>query len=549
MLLALVGLAFQLQVTATPSPVDLTGPWRFRAGDERAWADAGFDDAAWDTLVVPGLWRPATDGPQRGYGWYRARIEIPGAPAVPLGIWFRSVIGAFEVYLDGRLIGGAGAFPPQVRGRAGIPVVLPLPPALLDPGTHVLAVRVYTAESVGGIAGRVTVGDWSELRARAFRTDAWFLAAAVLLIGLALHQVFFWIRSPLGREHPAIVAVCLGLATFFIVWMPSVRLALEPVIYYRRVLLGAAAFSAAAYCVAYRRLFDLEGDRVVLALTLLYLLFIPAVFLAPTWVQLQWLSSYALNPLLLLGAVITFVIAFRQLQAGSRYAGILLWGNALLAITMLHAVLVDLEIVPQLGSVPWMLLVGSVGFVGSLALTTADKFVDTETAALYDRLTGLYRREVVLDALAREIRRSARVQQPLAVIMLDVDRFKQINDTMGHQAGDKVLAEVGRRMGEAGRVVDWLGRYGGEEFIAILASTDRVGGRQAAERLRRAVSALPIATGRTARTITLSAGVSAYEGGEEWPTPEQLIGAADAALYRAKGAGRDRVEEAESLPS
>ncbi len=547
MLLTAVGLALQLQVTATASPVDLTGAWRFRAGDDPAWAATPLDDAAWDTLAVPALWQPPRDGPQRGYGWYRVTLAIAETPAVPLGIWFRSVVGAFEVYLDGRPIGGSGRFPPQLRARAGIPVVLGLPPGLLTPGTHVLAVRVYTPESVGGIAGRVTLGAWSDLRDTAFRTDPWFLAAAILLVGLAVHQLFFWLRSPLGREHPAIVAVCLGLAVFYLAWMPSVRVALEPLIYYRRILLAAAAFAAAAYCIAYRRIFDLEGDRVVAGLAGLYLLFVPAALLAPAWAHLQWMNSFALNPLLLAGALVTFGIALRQLRGGSRYAGILLWGNALLAIAILHSVLVDLDVLPQLGPVPWMLLLGSVGFVGSLALTTADKFVDTETAALYDRLTGLYRREVVLDALAREIRRSARVRQPLAVIMLDVDRFKQINDTMGHQAGDRVLAEVGRRMGEAGRVVDWLGRYGGEEFIAVLAATDRAGGRLAAERLRRAVAALPVATGRTARTITLSAGVSAYEVAEEWPTPEQLIGAADAALYKAKGAGRDRVEEAESL--
>lgn len=549
MLLAVLGLGFQLQVTATPAPVDLTGPWRFRAGDERTWANPHLDDAGWDTLRVPGLWRPAPGGAERGYAWYRARIEIRETPAVPLAVWFRSVVGAFEVYLDGYPIGGAGRFPPQARGRAGIPVVLALPPGLLQPGSHVVAVRVYSAESVGGIAGRVTLGSWAMLQEQAFATDPWFLAAAVLLIALGLHQVFFWIRSPLGREHPAIVAVCIGLALVYLAWMPSVRLALEPVIYYRRLLVAAAALSAAAYCIAYRRLFDLEGDRVIAGLTALYLLLIPAAFLVPGWVQVRWLSSYVLNPLLFVGTIVTLSVAFRQLRSGSQYAGILLWGNALLLLAVLHGSLVDLEVLPQLGSVPFMMLFGTVGFVGSLALTTADKFVDTETAALYDRLTGLYRREVVLDALSREIRRSARMHQPLAVIMLDVDRFKQINDTMGHQAGDKVLAEVGRRMGEAGRVVDWLGRYGGEEFIAILASTDKGGARLAAERLRRAVAALPIATGRTARTITLSAGVAAYGGGEEWPTPEQLIGAADEALYRAKGAGRDRVEEAESLSS
>ena len=125
--------------------------------------------------------------------------------------------------------------------------------------------------------------------------------------------------------------------------------------------------------------------------------------------------------------------------------------------------------------------------------------------------------------------------------MLDIDKFKQVNDTLGHQAGDRVLAEIGRRMVDAGRAVDWLGRYGGEEFMGVLASTQLAGAELAAERIRQAVAALPIATGRTTRTITLSAGVAAYDGGEDWPTAEQLVGAADAALYRAKDGGRNRV--------
>ena len=92
--------------------------------------------------------------------------------------------------------------------------------------------------------------------------------------------------------------------------------------------------------------------------------------------------------------------------------------------------------------------------------------------------------------------------------------------------------------------MDWLGRYGGEEFIGVLAATSAPGAVQAAERLRLAVSALPISTGRTARTVTLSAGVAAFDGGGgggEWPTTEQLVGAADAALYRAKDLGRNTV--------
>jgi len=180
---------------------------------------------------------------------------------------------------------------------------------------------------------------------------------------------------------------------------------------------------------------------------------------------------------------VTLVLAMLQLRQGAQHARTLLWGTLLLTITLFHDILLDWGLLSVRPAFPWLTLVGSVGFVASLALTTAEKFVESEKAALYDRLTGLYRREVVMDALAREIRRAGRMNTPLAVLMLDVDRFKQINDTLGHQAGDKVLTEIGRRMSEAGRSVDWLGRYGGEEFLAILAGSDKAGGIMAAERL------------------------------------------------------------------
>ena len=540
MLVAVLGLAFQLQLPGTVPAADLA-TWRFRAGDEPAWAEPGFADAAWDTVRVPYVW--PTLARAGATGWYRLRFVLADVPAEPLGIWFRSVIGAFDVYVDGVRVGGAGAFPPHYRGRAGIPVVVALPAAALRPGPHVVAVRVYSAESRGGVSSRVTLGRFTALRDESRRSDIWFLAAALLLVGIGLHQLFFFLRRPLSREHLWILAMCVALALFFVWWMPSVRVALEPTVYYRRLLLAAGALAASAYCLAFRRLFDLDESRVIPVLALAYLLCVAPALLLPDWGQLSALSSYVLNPLFLAGSLVTLLLAVQQLRAGSAYAQVLLWGNALLSLSLVYVILDDLDVLRGGAAVQWMTMVGSVGFVASLALSTAEKFVDSETASLFDRLTGLYRREVVMDALSREIRRSARTREAIAVLMLDLDKFKQINDTLGHQAGDKVLAEVGRRLSDAGRAVDWLGRYGGEEFLAICASTDAVHARQAAERLRRAVSSLPIATGRTARTITLSVGVAAYAGGEEWPTVEQLVGAADAALYRAKHAGRDCVME------
>jgi diguanylate cyclase (GGDEF)-like protein len=373
--------------------------------------------------------------------------------------------------------------------------------------------------------------------------DFLYVGTAFLLFGIGFTQVIFWLRRPHAVEHLFIFLFALGMTLFYVNLMHAVRLALEPLVYWVRVYLALAAGSSAAFLYAFRRIFGLEDDRLVLGIAIYHLVLIPFALLLPEWHHLSILSTWFLNPVLLVGATVVLVIAVIQLRRGARQARVLLWGTALLALALFHDVLVDWGLLTTRTTSPWMILMGSIAFVGSLAMTTAEKFADTESAALYDRLTGLYRREVVLDALAREIRRASRTRQPLAVIMLDVDKFKQINDTLGHQVGDRVLAEIGRRLADAGRAVDWLGRYGGEEFVAVLASTTRAGALQAAERLRSAVSALPIATGRTARTITLSAGLAAYEGQDEWPTTEQIIGAADAALYRAKNGGRDRVSE------
>lgn len=521
--------------------VDLAGPWRFRAGDSAVFAQAALDDAAWDTLSVPRRWAipGAPDG--QGYGWYRLRYALDSVPREPLGIRFKSVATAFEVFVDGHRVGAIGGFPPRYRARSAVPVVFALPTATLAPGQHLIAVRVYSAEETGGILGRVQLGPLSDLGREDQGRNLSLLATAMLLLGIGTYQILYWLRRPQAFEHLFIFLSCLALACFFVSWMPAVRLALEPWANWYRLYLSLGSASAAAFGFAVRRIFELEDDRLLALISAYFLLLVPLALFLPAWEQVRFVGSRLMNAgLVVWGAGIVGLVLV-QARRGTKHARPLLWGTLILLVTLLHDVLADWGVQLVRSNFAWLTLVGAVAFVASLALTTAQKFVETETAALYDRLTGLYRREVVMDALTREIRRAARTHQPLAVIMLDVDRFKQVNDTLGHQAGDRVLAEIGRRLAEAGRAVDWLGRYGGEEFLAVLASTHVPGAEQAAERLRQAVAALPIPVGRTTRTITLSAGVAAYDGGEDWPTVEQIVGGADAALYRAKAAGRNQV--------
>ncbi|HUA59734.1 MAG TPA: diguanylate cyclase [Verrucomicrobiae bacterium] len=162
--------------------------------------------------------------------------------------------------------------------------------------------------------------------------------------------------------------------------------------------------------------------------------------------------------------------------------------------------------------------------------------------ATHDALTGLLNRAAIMEALQSELERSGRTGQPAGVMMADVDRFKLVNDTHGHQVGDAVLAETARRMKAAIRRYDSLGRYGGEEFLFVLPGCDSASAAREAERIRDAIAETPFRTGDLLLRITCSVGVSSCDGNAGRHV-DQLIQEADSALYRAKEQGRNRVEE------
>jgi len=162
-----------------------------------------------------------------------------------------------------------------------------------------------------------------------------------------------------------------------------------------------------------------------------------------------------------------------------------------------------------------------------------------------DSLTQLCTRATVLELLKHELDRSQRTSMdrdaPVSVILADLDHFKHINDTYGHLAGDVVLREAARRMRDAVRPYDSIGRYGGEEFLLVLSNCDTIGAVALAERLLQAVRKDTIVLAEDTVSVTLSAGVATSGVMQD---PETLVGAADAALYRAKRGGRNRVEVA-----
>lgn len=157
--------------------------------------------------------------------------------------------------------------------------------------------------------------------------------------------------------------------------------------------------------------------------------------------------------------------------------------------------------------------------------------------AITDELTGLYNRRYLMDMLERERSLNARTGAPFCVCLADVDHFKDINDTRGHQGGDLVLRAVGDCARPGLRITDYFGRYGGDEFMLILTDTELDTARTAAERLRQQAERLTLRELGPEFRMTLSIGVAQYRPGEDIV---QTIRRADAALYQAKQTGRNR---------
>jgi len=176
----------------------------------------------------------------------------------------------------------------------------------------------------------------------------------------------------------------------------------------------------------------------------------------------------------------------------------------------------------------------------SLALSNLRLREVLRSQSIRDPLTGLFNRRYMEESLERELSRAQRNGQPAALIMLDIDHFKQFNDTFGHQAGDALLRALGELIGERTRGQDVACRYGGEEFAIILSGASGEDAHRRAELLRDEVSHLSVKyAGQLLGKVTLSFGIAAYPA--DGAHSEALLRAADKALYRAKEEGRDRI--------
>ncbi|HUF84006.1 MAG TPA: sensor domain-containing diguanylate cyclase [Acidimicrobiia bacterium] len=177
----------------------------------------------------------------------------------------------------------------------------------------------------------------------------------------------------------------------------------------------------------------------------------------------------------------------------------------------------------------------------AMSLRNTWLLAEVERLATRDGLTGLSNRRLFEESLEREVARADRRGSPLALVVLDVDHFKDVNDTLGHQAGDAVLREVGRALSEKTKASDLPARYGGDEFVVLLPDCSGADCITVAERLRSAVAAR-----MTTVKVTVSAGCAALPDNAH--DGERLVAAADAALYEAKREGRNRTMRSTRRP-
>jgi diguanylate cyclase (GGDEF)-like protein len=584
----------------------LTGPWRFHFGDNPNWAAADFDDSAWQQIEADRPWGEQGHPRSTGFAWYRCTIQIAPAAGVPpqFALLVPNVDDAYEVYWNGALIGHngkLGAQPVWYYSQAAQAF------SLGNSQRGTLAVRVWKAPllsddsgQTGGFESAPIVGapqdvatakdalEYRWLRSRQFLFGENLIFALIALFSLLLwcrnssRWLLFWTAG-----FALVPPLNLVLLNAHLPWPYTLAMGIDqPLSSVRDISLWFLLLL----------LLRLNGNRAVTRLTRILAVIclvnatfdglIVAISWRPQWTGLCQAADAASTtlymlieafPLVLVGCALfkrTRLAADRWLLAwlaflnemivvvrnvtkqGRQFTGlsfasridsplITLGGSAISLYTLIGALLLICIVYAVFRSVrtdQWR--------QDALEREKADLMRAGEQMryhAEHDGLTGLWNHRIIVERLRSELDRSQREGTQLSVILADVDFFKQINDSFGHQAGDAVLKEIGDIFTRSVRSYDWVGRYGGEEFLLILPGSGMDDALDRAEELRQAVQGARILENEPSLELTVSFGVassSLIESGAE-----AVIQTVDAALYRAKNSGRNCVVAAHAEAS
>jgi len=583
--------------------VALDGPWRFHLGDDLAWAAPGFDDSAWKQLTADRPWGAQGYARSTGYGWYRCSIALTPAPGMPprFSLLLSNVDDAYEIYWNGMLLGGNGKLQPS-------PVWYYSRPAqIFDLGqvqSGVLAVRVWKAPllsddsgQAGGFEAAPFVGSPEAIAGAKAALDYQWLSSRQFLFGenliyalVALFSFLLWCRNSKRwllfwmTGFVLVPPLNLLLLNAHIPWPYGLAMgADQPLSSIRDISLW--------YLLLWLLL--LHENRSIARLTriLAGICFINAtldgilvaISWRPQWTGFSQAADAASTSLFMLLETFPLVLVgyaiFRRkrLEIDRWLVAALAFINEMIVVVRnvskqgrqftnwSFASKIDSPLFSVGGSavsvytIAAALLLISIIYAVYKSIRADQRRQDvlerekTELThareqmryyAEHDDLTGLWNHRIIVERLRAEIDRSRRDGSPLSVILADVDHFKKVNDNFGHQAGDLVLKEIGGIFTRSVRTYDWVGRYGGEEFLLILPGSGVESALTRAEELRQAVQVANMVEAESTIQVTASFGV-AGEFPFDYQT-EAVIQIVDAALYRAKNSGRNCVCTAET---
>lgn len=583
---------------------NLSGPWQFHVGDNPAWSSPSFDSSSWEQLSADRPWGKQNHARLTGIAWYRCNITLTPAPGVPpqFSLLMPQIDDAYEVYWNGALIGRNGRLQP-------LPVWYFSQPAqifALGRTSHgVLAVRVWKAPLFsddsgdrGGFEHAPLIGSPAAIAIARDADDLQWLRGLQFQISenlvcllIALLSLLLWWRNPAHR-------LLLWMAVFALV-PPASFLLLEAHLRWPYTLtMGAdqplVTLRDISLWFLLLCLLPLHENRTlvritrILACICLFNGALDGLLIAMSW-NPRWISGIQaadalstilitlleIYPLVLVGYAIfqrrslnasrwlvailvlldEMMLVIRDgLKQGRQFTGWSISSNIDAPLFTVYGSAISLNTLAGT-----LLLIAVVYAVYSRVREDQMRQEKLEREKLewmrenermrhhaeHDGLTGLWNHRIIVDRLREEMNRSQREGTPLSVVLADVDYFKKINDSYGHTAGDMVLKEISTILMHSLRPYDWVGRYGGEEFLIILPGCEMDSALERAEQLRLAVQSARIPYDKATLQVTASFGVVSNELFDYGNEIETVIQTVDTALYRAKSNGRNCIVPAE----
>ncbi|MFT7243590.1 MAG: diguanylate cyclase (GGDEF)-like protein [Candidatus Azotimanducaceae bacterium] len=549
----------------------LEGPWKFKAGDNIEWATSHWDDADWSTAILPGTWQPGGFPDQNQLAWYRQTISVEGLPLQDLGIRMGAVRNAYQIFADGKLLGGIGALPPAEDINYDQLGVYRIPPSLVSDNLEVtIAIRVWGGSQLsvdtsgaGPYVGKFQIGHYTTLVRGLDKEELPKLIFASLFVLTGFYFLYLFAKTGAIPSFPWFGFSALALAVYIVTqsqWKYTLGLPfvtyekIESVSIFIFLILGIQLIwsvisrSVPWYMRGYQAFY--------LAVAIIFAV-MPGLEIHYQ-LRLYWqLVAFTL-------VVPVFWVISQEMIKGNQEAKAMFFGLLILIVCGVNDLLINMDLISSIALMPF----GFLAILISMGISLAAKFngmllglelqvtartvelsqVNEQLAAAnhslvemtrIDPLTELLNRRGLIAEAEIERQRFIRQKEPLGLIIADIDHFKSFNDQHGHACGDKVLTSIANLLKHSIRDVDRVSRWGGEEFVLLLPGASEIGLANIAEKLRQQIEDHKVDYAGKSLGVTMTFGGAIYHDSE---TLDECLGRADAALYRGKSNGRNRVE-------